>query len=105
MHDIDRKGMPYVIEQAIEILKDKTDGIHLSFDIDSLDPSVAPGTGTPVQGGVSYREAHFAMELLHESGLITSAEFVEVNPSFDSENKTAMLAVGLICSLLGQQIL
>jgi arginase len=105
MHDIDRKGMAYVVEKAIEILKEHTDGIHLSFDVDSLDPSVAPGTGTPVQGGVSYREAHFALELLHESGLITSAEFVEVNPTLDADNKTAVLTVGLICSLLGQQIL
>ncbi|XEC97739.1 arginase [Paenibacillus tarimensis] len=105
MHDIDRMGMGQVIEKALHILKNKTDGIHLSFDVDSLDPLEAPGTGTPVKGGVSYREAHFALELLHESGLITSAEFVEVNPTLDSENKTALLAVELVASLLGKQIL
>jgi arginase len=105
MHDIDRKGMGKVVEKAIDILSGTTDGIHLSFDVDSLDPLEAPGTGTPVKGGVSYREAHFALELLHESGLITSAEFVEVNPTLDSDNKTAKLAVEFIASLFGKQIL
>jgi arginase len=105
MHDIDRMGMGQVIEKALGILSSATDGIHLSFDVNCLDPLVAPGTNNPVPGGVSYREAHFALELLHESGLITSAEFVEVNPTSDSDNKTARLAVEFICSLLGQQIL
>jgi arginase len=105
MHDIDRMGMGQVIEKTLDILSSTTDGIHLSFDVDSLDPLEAPGTGTPVKGGVSYREAHFALELLHESGLITSAEFVEVNPMLDSDNKTAQLAVECIASLLGKQIL
>jgi arginase len=105
MHDIDRMGMGKVIESAIHILSGLTDGIHLSFDVDCLDPLLAPGTSCPVQGGLSYREAHFSLELLHESGLITSAEFVEVNPSLDLENKTPGIVVGLICSLLGQQIL
>jgi arginase len=105
MHDIDRMGMGQVIEKALDLLSHTTDGVHLSFDVDSLDPLEAPGTGTPVKGGVSYREAHFALELLHESGLITSAEFVEVNPTLDSDNKTAQLAVGLIATVLGNLIL
>ncbi|WCF07418.1 arginase [Paenibacillus thiaminolyticus] len=105
MHDIDRKGMPYVMEQALRILGDGTDGVHLSFDIDSLDPAEAPGTGTPIPGGVSYREAHLALEMMYESGLITSAEFVEVSPALDNQNRTVRLAIGLIGSLLGEQIL
>jgi arginase len=105
MHDVDRKGMGKIIEETVLKLKDVTDGVHLSFDVDSLDPAEAPGTGTPVRGGVSYREAHFALELLHESDLITSAEFVEVNPSLDHNQRTVRLAVELIGSLLGQTIL
>ncbi|MBD8500940.1 arginase [Paenibacillus arenosi] len=105
MHDIDRKGMLRVMEEALAIVGSGTDGVHLSFDIDSLDPYEAPGTGTPVQGGVNYREAHLALELMHESGLITSAEFVEVNPTLDQNKRTVLLANGLICSLLGQTIL
>ncbi|MCG7408866.1 arginase [Paenibacillus sp. ACRRX] len=105
MHDIDRKGMPYVMEQTLRIVGDGTDGVHLSFDIDSLDPYEAPGTGTAVPGGVSFREAHLALELMYESNLITSAEFVEVNPLLDSNKRTVQLAIGLIGSLLGEQIL
>jgi len=105
MHDIDRMGMAQVMDKAIATLAGKTDGVHLSFDLDSLDPKEAPGTGTPVNGGISYREAHFALELLAESGLITSAEFVEVNPTRDTGNRTARLAVELICSMFGQRIL
>jgi arginase len=105
MHEIDRMGMAKVIEESLKVVSKGTDGVHLSFDVDSLDPQEAPGTGTPIPGGVSYREAHFALELLYESGLITSAEFVEVNPSLDTNNKTARLTVELICSLLGQRIL
>ncbi len=104
MQDIDRLGMGNVMEKALILLRD-TDGVHLSFDVDSLDPIEAPGTGTPVKGGVSYREAHFALELLHDSGLVTSAEFVEVNPSLDSDNKTAQLVVDFIATLFGKQIL
>lgn len=105
MHDIDRLGMGQVIENALSILSGVTSGIHLSFDIDCIDPQEAPGTGTPVKGGISYREANFALELLHESGRITSAEFVELNPLLDIENKTTQLTVELVCSLLGKQIL
>jgi arginase len=106
MHDIDRKGIGPIIEEAIRKLSDSAiDGVHLSFDVDSLDPLEAPGTGTPVSGGMSYREAHFTLELLHQAGIITSAEFVEVNPTLDTNNKTAQLSVELIASLLGEQIL
>ncbi|MCR8645552.1 arginase [Paenibacillus sp. N1-5-1-14] len=105
MHDIDRLGMSHVITEALRIVGQDTDGVHLSFDIDSLDPYEAPGTGTAVQGGVNYREAHFALEMMAESGLITSAEFVEVNPLLDSNNRTVRLTNELICSLMGQRIL
>ncbi len=105
MHDIEQMGMEEVIRQALDLLRDTTDGVHLSFDVDSLDPLEAPGTGTPVKGGVSYREAQFALRLLHESGLITSAEFVEVNPMLEDDNATAEVTVEFIASLLGEQIL
>jgi arginase len=105
MHDIDRLGIARVMEKVIQQLRQTTDGVHVSFDIDSLDPLEAPGTGTPVKGGLSYREAHLALELLYQSNLVTSAEFVEVNPSLDHHDQTAKLAVELIGSLLGEQIL
>ncbi|BFT70374.1 arginase [Paenibacillus sp. P36] len=105
MHDIDRKGMAAVMQDAIAYISGKTDGVHVSFDVDSLDPLEAPGTGTAVKGGLQFREAHLAVEMLHEAGIVTSAEFVEVNPLLDDNNKTSHLAVGLISSLLGKQIL
>ncbi|MGG3282601.1 arginase [Paenibacillus solani] len=105
MQDIDRMGMFRVMEEAIRISSTGTDGVHLSFDIDSVDPKIAPGTGTPVQGGLSYREAHLAMEMLSESGILTSAEFVENNPLLDRGQKTSRLLVGLIASMLGESIL
>lgn len=105
MHDIDRLGIARVMDKVIQHLRQVTDGVHVSFDIDSVDPKEAPGTGTPVKGGLSYREAHLALEMLFQSDLVTSAEFVEVNPSLDKNNKTAKLAVELIGSLLGEQIL
>lgn len=105
MHEIDRLGMTKVMEETITYLKDKTDGIHLSFDMDSLDPIDAPGVGTPVNGGLSYRESHLAMEMLEEANIITSAEFVEVNPILDEKNKTAVAAVALMGSLFGEKLL
>ncbi|TXL63634.1 arginase [Cerasibacillus terrae] len=104
MHEIDRMGMPKVIEETISYLKERTDGVHLSLDLDGLDPSEAPGVGTPVIGGLSYRESRLAMEMLYESNIVTSAEFVEVNPILDEKNKTARLAVGLIGSLFGEKL-
>lgn len=105
MHEIDRMGMTAVMEETISYLKDKTDGVHLSLDLDGLDPLDAPGVGTPVIGGISYRESHLAMEMLAEANLITSAEFVEVNPILDERNKTATVAVALMGSLFGEKLL
>ena len=105
MHEIDRLGMTKVMEETISYLKEKTDGVHLSLDLDGLDPNDAPGVGTPVIGGISYRESNLAMEMLSESDLITSAEFVEVNPILDDRNKTATVAVALMGSLFGEKLL
>ena len=105
MHEIDKRGMAAVMKDAMSVVSNGSDGIHLSFDIDSVDPGEAPGTGTPVRGGLSYREAHLAMEMLHEAGILTSAELVEVNPKLDSGGRTARLAVELLASLFGERIL
>ncbi|MED1564329.1 arginase [Alkalihalobacillus alcalophilus ATCC 27647 = CGMCC 1.3604] len=105
MHEIDRLGMAHVMEEAIAHVTKGTDGVHLSFDLDALDPLEAPGVGTPVVGGVTYRESHLAMEMLAEAKIITSAEFVEVNPILDEKNITAEAAVALIGSLFGQKLL
>jgi arginase len=105
MHEIDRLGMAKVMEETIQYLQEKTDGVHLSLDLDGLDPLDAPGVGTPVIGGISYRESHLAMEMLAEANLITSAEFVEVNPILDEKNKTATVAVALMSSLFGDKLL
>ncbi|MCA1321991.1 arginase [Bacillus tianshenii] len=105
MHEIDRMGMTAVMEEAIAYLKDRTDGVHLSLDLDGLDPHDAPGVGTPVMGGISYRESHLAMEMLEEADILTSAEFVEVNPILDERNKTASVAVALMGSLFGEKLL
>jgi arginase len=105
MTDVDKLGMVHVMEQARAIAGADGRMIHLSFDMDGIDPSEAPGTGTPVKGGLSYREAHLAMEMLYESGQLGSMEMVEINPILDHRNQTAALAVGLICSGLGKSIL
>lgn len=104
MHEIDRIGMAQVMAETITYLQERTDGVHLSFDLDGIDPSEAPGVGTPVNGGVTFRESHLAMEMLAESDMITSAEFVEVNPMLDDKSKTASLAVALIGSLFGEKL-
>ncbi|MCE7735599.1 MAG: arginase [Candidatus Heimdallarchaeota archaeon] len=104
MSDIDKQGMHKIAHRAIEIATKNVDFLHISFDIDALDPESAPGTGTRVQGGLTYREAHLLMELVHDSGKLSSFEMVEVNPTLDIRNKTALLAVGLIASALGQKI-
>jgi arginase len=103
MHEIDRMGMTAVMEETIQYLS-HADGVHLSLDLDGLDPHDAPGVGTPVIGGLTYRESHLAMEMLAESGIITSAEFVEVNPILDEKNKTAITAVALMGSLFGEKL-
>ena len=105
MSDIDQRGMTEVIKEAIAIAGQHDNPIHLSLDLDSLDPREAPGVGTPVRGGLSYREAHLAMELVAASQRLVSMDVVEVNPILDSENTTAKLAVELILSALGKKIL
>lgn len=106
MHEIDKLGMSEVMTQTIQYFKDReVDGVHLSLDLDGLDPLYTPGVGTPVAGGITYRESHLAMEMLYASNLVTSAEFVEVNPILDEKNKTADVAVGLMGSLLGESLI
>jgi len=105
MTDVDKLGMTRVMEEALRVAGAGGRRIHVSFDMDGIDPSEAPGTGTPVKGGLSYREAHLAMEMLAESGALGSIEMVEINPILDNRNQTAALAVGLICSGLGKSIL
>ena len=105
MRDIDERGMRTVMEEAIKRATNGTAGIHISFDLDGMDPDFAPGVGTPSPGGLSYREAHLAMEMLADTGKVVSAEFVEVNPILDQQNGTARLGVGLVASLLGMKIL
>lgn len=105
MSDVDKAGMKGIMEQALAIAGADGRPIHVSFDMDAIDPSEAPGTGTPVKGGLSYREAHLAMEMAFESGQLKSIEMVEINPILDHRNQTATLAVGLIGSGLGKSIL
>jgi arginase len=97
--------MRAVMEEAIKRATSGTAGIHVSFDLDAMDPEEAPGVGTPSPGGLSYREAHLAMEMLADTGKVLSAELVEVNPILDSMNSTAKLGVELLASLLGKKIL
>lgn len=104
MADIDRSGAGPAMERAIAVAS-KGEGIHLSLDMDAIDPDEAPGVGTPVRGGLTYREAQLAMEMLAASGKLRSIEVAEVNPILDRENRTAQLAVELIASALGQTIL
>jgi arginase len=105
MHDIDRYGIYSIMQQALEISGPDGGPIHLSLDMDSLDPHEAPGVGTPVRGGLSYREAHLAMEMVSASGQMVSMDVVEVNSILDRENATALLAVDLTLSALGKKIL
>jgi arginase len=105
MADIDRTGMAKAMERAIAVAGQAGGGIHLSLDMDALDPNEAPGVGTPVRGGLTYREAQLAMEMLAASGKLRSVEVAEVNPILDSRNSTASLAVELVASALGETIL
>ena len=104
MTDLDRRGVEPVVREALERVGDAA-FVHVSLDMDVVDPDVAPGVGTPVRGGLSYREAHLAMEIVAESGLLGSMDIVEVNPILDRENATAELAVELVASALGETIL
>jgi arginase len=103
MSDVDRRGLEPVMRESLEHVGDGG-FTHVSLDMDVVDPEVAPGVGTPVRGGLSYREAHLALELVAESGLLRSLDVVEVNPIFDRENATGKLAVDLIASALGARI-
>ena len=105
MRDIDERGMRDVMRDAIAIASNGTAGFHLSLDLDFVDPEYAPGVGTPVRGGATYREAHLAMEMICDSSRMLSMEVVEVNPVIDQVNRTAELAVELILSALGKKIL
>ncbi|WP_026699782.1 arginase [Salibacterium aidingense] len=105
MHDIDRLGMTRVMEESVQYFDHKTSNVHLSFDLDALDPQDAPGVGTPVLGGISYRESHLAFEMLSEADIVTSADVVEVNPILDQRNQTAIMAVELLTSLFGKRLL
>ena len=105
MKDIDRAGIAAVIEQAIALASDGTAGLHVSFDLDVCDPTIAPGVGTPVKGGLDYREAHMVMEMLADSGRVVALDMVEVNPTLDVRNITAELGTELVLSALGMKIL
>jgi arginase len=105
MKDIDRSGIATVTEQALAIAGAGTAGVHVSFDLDVCDPGIAPGVGTPVKGGLDYREAHMLMEIVADSGLLRALDLVEVNPILDDRNTTAILGVELVSSALGQKIL
>jgi arginase len=105
MRDLDERGMRDVVDEAIRMASDGTAGIHLSFDLDVVDPEDAPGTGTPVWGGITYREAHLAMEMLADRAQIIAVDLVEVNPVLDTQNMTGILAAELAQSILGKRIL
>ena len=105
MTDIDKLGIHRIISRVLKHFREKVDHIHVSFDLDSVDPSVAPGVGTPVPGGLSYREAHLIMESIADCGCMSSLEITEVNPILDSKNKSAILASDLIASSMGKRIL
>ena len=105
MRDIDERGMREVMAEALKYSTDDTDGVAVSLDMDFVDPTDAPGVGTPVRGGATYREAHLAMEMIADSETMLSLEVVEINPVIDEHNRTALLGVELVLSALGQKIL
>jgi arginase len=105
MRDIDEQGMRGVMEKSLALATENTAGFIVSFDMDVMDPAEAPGVGTPVRGGLTFREAHLALEMVADSGKMFALELVEVNPIIDIMNKTAILGVGLISSALGKKIL
>lgn len=104
MKDVDQRGITHIMDETLERLGG-LERLHVSFDADALDPSICPGVGTPVPGGLTYREGHLLMELLSESGRVTSMDIVEVNPILDTRNQTAEVMVGMAASLLGQRIM
>jgi arginase len=105
MKEIDRSGIATIVERALAHAGDQTTGVHVSFDLDVCDPTIAPGVGTPVKGGLDYREAHTLMEIVADSGLLRALDLVEANPILDDRNTTAVLGVELAASALGQKII
>ncbi len=105
MKDIDRHGVAVVMERALALAGKDTRGIHVSFDVDVCDPAIAPGVGTPVKGGLNYREAHMVMEMIADSGQLIGLDLVEVNPILDTQNQTAILGTELALSAMGQRII
>ena len=105
MRDIDERGLREVMSEALRFCSDETDGVAVSLDMDFVDPEDAPGVGTPVRGGVTYRESHLAMEMIADSDAMVSVEIVEINPVIDLHNKTALLGVEMVLSALGKKIL
>jgi arginase len=105
MKDIDRHGIAIVMKRALALAGKGTSGIHVSFDLDVCDPAIAPGVGTPVKGGLDYREAHMAMEMVADSGRLLALDLVEINPILDTSNQTAQLGAELVLSALGKQII
>ncbi len=105
MTDIDKLGIHRIIVKILKQFKEKVDHLHVSFDLDSVDPSIAPGVGTPVAGGLGYREAHLLMESIADCGCMSSLEITEVNPILDDKNKSAIFAADLVSSSMGQRIL
>jgi arginase len=105
MSDVDRHGVHRVMQKALKRITDGTHYVHVSFDLDAVDPTVAPGVGTPVKGGLDYREAHLIMEVIADAGVMTSLEMVEVNPILDQGNASAVFAVELVQSAFGKKIL
>jgi arginase len=105
MRDIDERGMRDVMSEALRFVMDDTDGVAVSLDLDFVDPDDAPGVGTPVRGGVTYREAHLALEMIADSEAMVSLEVVEINPVIDLHNQTALLGVEMVLSGLGKKIL
>jgi arginase len=105
MRDLDERPLRAIMEEAIAIASKDTAGFHVSFDVDWIDPAHAPGVGTPVQGGATYREGHLVMEMIHDSQKMISAEVVEVNPVLDHANETAILATEMLLSAFGKKIL
>jgi arginase len=105
MSDVDRLGMAAIAERAVVLASAGTGGVHVSFDMDVCDPTIAPGVGTPVRGGLNYREAHLLMEMVADAGILTSLDVVEINPILDSQNTTALLGTELALSALGLKIM
>ena len=105
INDIDKLGIHRIIAKVLKQFREKVDHIHISFDVDSVDPNVAPGVGTPVPGGLSYREAHLLMEVIAECGCMSSLEIAEVNPILDHKNQSAVFTAELVASSMGQRIL